>query len=308
MATTTTTESPPAPWRKLFLEHVQTMPSPEFTLGTARKISTPPDVHYSPRARTCVFRSMFASLPVNPKNEAELNPDRYESDYLTFTTDCRMDKMAELMGVVPDPGDGQDEKKKKKELKLSRRGELVEAAFWVKDAGTQWRVRGRAYVLGPDLDLPDAGAAAKVVVDDLLSGMRRKKSQQQRSPPESEEKKEEDWSFGREVTAHFGNLSPLMRGSFRNPPPGAPVASPVGDGRLKLGQKVTDLHDEVARANFRVVVVVPTEVDRTDLSDPERGRRWQYTFRGYGGGGGGGEPEMPGGVVEGGWEKVEVWP
>ncbi|XXG94390.1 hypothetical protein Hte_000645 [Hypoxylon texense] len=292
----TTAESPAAPWRKLFLEHVQTMPSPEFTLGTVRKISTPSGPGYSPRARTCVFRGMFASLPVNPKNEAELNPDAYESDYLTFTTDCRMDKMAELMGA--------DEPEA---LKLSRRGELVEAAFWTKETGTQWRVRGRAYVLGPDIDSRDPSSAAKVVADELLSGMRRKSPFSSSSSSFSEKKKEEDWRFGREVTAHFGNLSPLMRGSFRNPPPGAPVALPVGDDRWRLGQKVTDLRDEAARANFRVVVVVPQEVDRTDLSDPERPRRWQYAFRGYGGGGGG-EPEMPGGVVEDGWEKVEVWP
>ncbi|KAI1779731.1 pyridoxamine 5'-phosphate oxidase-domain-containing protein [Hypoxylon cercidicola] len=290
-AMTTIKESPPAPWRQLFVEHVQTMPSPEFTLSTVRKISTlpgphhaPPDIYYSPRARTCVFRGMFAGLPVNPKNDAELNPDEYESDYLTFTTDCRMDKMAELMGV--DPGREQDEN-----LKLTRRGELVEAAFWVKDTATQWRVRGRAYVLGPDVDAPDADAVK--AVGELLLRMRRK----QQSP-------ETGWSFGREVTAHFGNLSPLMRGSFRNPAPGTPVAAPVGDGRLKLGQKVTDLSDEVARANFRLVVIAPLEVDRTDLSHPARGRRWLYTYRGYGRR----EPNAPGGVVEDGWEKVEVWP
>lgn len=270
------------------------MATPEFTLSTARKISTASSSgsEYWPRARTCVFRGMFASLPVNPKNEAELNPEKYESDCLTLTTDCRMDKMAELVGA--DPADELDEDKKKN-LKLSRRGALVEAAFWAKEKGTQWRVRGRAYVLGPDIEAPDA-AAAKVVVDDLLSKMR---SKQQSSASEKE-----DWSFSREVTAHFGNLSPLMRGSFRNPPPGTPVAVPVTDDRLKLGQKVTDLEDEVARANFRVVVIVPLEVDQTDLSNPERGRRWQYTFRRDGGK----EPKAPGGVVEDGWEKVEVWP
>ncbi|KAI1766238.1 hypothetical protein GGR53DRAFT_464636 [Hypoxylon sp. FL1150] len=276
-----------APWRKLFLEHVRTMASPEFTLATARQLSTPSGPASWPRARTCVFRGMFADLPVNPKNEADLNPDAYESDYLTLTTDCRMDKMSELVGA-----------EEREDLKRSRRGERVEATFWVRETGTQWRVRGRAYVLGPDIDEPDA-PAAKEVVDDLLARMRPKQSQTQTSS----EEKDKDWSFSREVTAHFGNLSPLMRGSFRNPPPGTPVAVPVTDDRLKLGQKVTDLHDEVARANFRVVVIVPAEVDRTDLSDPERGRRWQYTFRD-----GGKEPKMPGGMLEDGWEKVEVWP
>ncbi|KAF7518112.1 hypothetical protein G7054_g13583 [Neopestalotiopsis clavispora] len=93
-----------------------------------------------------------------------------------------------------------------------------------------------------------------------------------------------------------------MRGTFRNPPPGRPVNLAVGDG-LGLGQKVTDLDDEVARRNFRVVVIVPEEVDRCDLSDPARGRRWFYRFVGAEG-----KPEFPGGHVEDGWEKLETWP
>ena len=44
--------------------------------------------------------------------------------------------------------------------------------------------------------------------------------------------------------------------------------------------------------------------DRADLSDPERARRWMYTFVG----GGKTESTAPGGVIQDGWEKVEVWP
>ncbi|KAI0175951.1 pyridoxamine 5'-phosphate oxidase-domain-containing protein [Hypoxylon sp. FL1284] len=278
-----------APWRELFLEHVGKMASPEFTLSTVRSISEPPGPLYSARARTCIFRGLFAALPVNPKNPAPLNPEgAYESDFLTFTTDRRMDKMAELLGADPEKED---------ERRRTRRGAPVEAMFWVRETSTQWRVRGRCYVLGPDLDAPDAGAAK--VVEELRLGMRKEKKQQSTGSSD-----EEEWSFSREVTAHFGNLSPLMRGSFRNPPPGAPVAVPVEDGRLALGQRVEDVHDEAARANFRVVVVAPTEVDRADLSDPQRGRRWVYTLRDDGGT----EPSVPGGVVLDGWEKVEVWP
>ena len=112
------------------------------------------------------------------------------------------------------------------------------------------------------------------------------------------------WSFAREITAHFGNVSPLMRGSFRSPQPGQPVSLPVDDDRLGPGQEVEDLHDEVARHHFRLAVIVPDQVDRVDLSDPRRGRRWVYTRIG----GPGNEPSRPGGQVEGGWEKVEVWP
>ncbi|KAK6948523.1 hypothetical protein Daesc_010291 [Daldinia eschscholtzii] len=290
----TSTSSPPlgpAPWRKLFLEHVQAMSSPEFTLSTVRKISSLEGTVYSPRARTCVFRGLFAGLPVNPKNDAELNPDVYETDFPTFTTDCRMDKMAELFGVEQETDD--DNGKEKKEIRGSGGGAPVEAVFWVKETGTQWRVRGKAYVLAPDVEGSPEG---KEVITLLTERMRRRKDNSSSG---------EEWSFSREITAHFGNLSPLMRGSFRNPPPGTPVALPVGDDRLKLGQKVTDLEDEVARANFRVVVIVPEGVDRTDLSDPERGRRWLYTFVGRKSGK---QSTVPGGVVEEGWEKVEVWP
>ncbi|KAI1096011.1 pyridoxamine 5'-phosphate oxidase-domain-containing protein [Rostrohypoxylon terebratum] len=277
-----------APWRKIFLDHVQTMPSPEFSLGTVRKtVSATGAVGYAPRTRTCVFRGLFADLPVNPKNEAELNPDIYESDFLTLTTDRRMDKMAELFGVA-EANDGEGVN-----LGGSGGGAPVEATFWVKETSTQWRVRGKAYVLAPDVE---RGPEGRQVISTLTARMRRRKKG---DSPDGRR-----WSFGREVTAHFGNLSPQMRGTFRNPPPGTPAALPVGDERLGLGQKVTDLQDEVARSNFRVVVVVPAEVDRADLSDPDRARRWLYTFVG----GGKTESTKPGGSIEDGWEKVEVWP
>ncbi|KAI1462075.1 pyridoxamine 5'-phosphate oxidase-domain-containing protein [Annulohypoxylon moriforme] len=283
----------PAPWRKLFLEHVQTMPSPEFSLGTVRKILSPTGATaaaYSPRTRTCVFRGLFADLPVNPKNEAELNPEIYESDFLSLTTDCRMDKMAELFGVDADGGGGDEGKL----LEGSGGGAFVEAVFWMKETGTQWRFRGKAWVLAPDVEGSSEG---RQTILKLRARMRRRKN----ADPGADGRQ---WSFGREITAHFGNLSPQMRGSFRNPPPGTPVALPVKDDRLKLGQKVTDLKDEVARKNFRVVVIVPDELDRADLSDPERPRRWLYTFVG----GGKTESTTPGGSIEDGWEKVEVWP
>ncbi|KAI1209897.1 pyridoxamine 5'-phosphate oxidase-domain-containing protein [Annulohypoxylon truncatum] len=305
----------PAPWRKVFLEHVQTMPSPEFSLGTVRKTSTPTGgVACAPRTRTCVFRGLFADLPANPKNEAELNPDLYESDFLALTTDRRMDKMAELFGVETgnDGNDGGDEEEEAKKLAGSGGGAPVEAVFWVKETSTQWRVRGRAYVLAPDIEGSPEG---RQVISKLRARMRRKKNSNSNSNSGAAGSSSEgsssgsggsskQWSFGREITAHFGNLSPQMRGTFRNPAPGTPVALPVRDGRLGLGQKVVDLRDEVARSNFRVVVLVPDELDRADLSDPERARRWLYTFVG----GGKTESTTPGGSIEDGWEKVEVWP
>ncbi|KAK9776661.1 putative Pyridoxamine 5'-phosphate oxidase-domain-containing protein [Seiridium cardinale] len=298
--------NPAAPWRSLFLEHVESMKSPEFNLSTIRRVPNSSSAAkygikggdgftHIPRARTCVFRGMWAGLPVNPKNDAPLNAELFDSDLLTFTTDVRMDKMPELWDGVPAQPDkdgktGGDDGGK---LEGSGGGGPVEAVFWADGPMVQWRVRGRAYVLGPDVEDSKAGKETQ----DLLRARMRKRDSQHATGQEG------DWSWGREVTAHFGNLSPGMRGSFKNPPPGKPVNLPV-DGGLELGQKVTNLDDEIARRNFRVVVIVPEEVDRCDLSDPTRGRRWIYRFVGSGGG----EPEYPGGHIEHGWEKVETWP
>ncbi|OTB06343.1 hypothetical protein M426DRAFT_319075 [Hypoxylon sp. CI-4A] len=304
MATASSSSSPsssstpgPAPWRKPFLDHVQSMASPEFALGTVRKQDSSSSAHhYAPRVRTCIFRGLLAGLPVNPKNEASLNPDVCDSDLLTFTTDRRMDKMAELFGA-----DAESESEGKLLSDGSGGGAPVEATFWAQGSSTQWRVRGKAYVLAPDVETSEEG---KRVIALLTTRMRRRKENHDDGGGNDKKGGEEQWSFAREITAHFGNLSPLMRGSFRNPPSGTPVAVPVNDDRLGLGQKVTDLNDEVARANFRLVVVVPDQVDRADLSDPERGRRWLYTYVG----GDEVEPTKSGGLVESGWEKVEVWP
>ena len=83
-----------------------------------------------------------------------------------------------------------------------------------------------------------------------------------------------------------------MLGSFKNPPPGRPRSEQPSDPALKPGQKLTDLHDAVARKNFRVVVVRPTEVERLDLTDYEKPQRWSWT------------------LVDGGsqWKEVELWP
>jgi hypothetical protein len=168
-------------------------------------------------------------------------------------------------------------------------GGAVEAVWWADKKMTQWRLRGTAWLLGPDVD----GPAGKMAREVISRKMRRR---------EGDSGNPEDWSWAREVTGHFGNLSPAMRGTFRHPPPGTPVAIPPGEG-LGLGLVVDDLDDPVARQNFRVVVVVPTEVDRVDLSDQKKPRRWLYTYRGTGT-----KSIQPGGEMTGEWEIVEVWP
>jgi len=289
------------------------MSSPEFSLSTVRRISRggsgAGETTMSPRVRTCIFRGMWADMPVNSKNEAELNPKGvWSSDLPVLTTDVRMDKMAEFFGLEVAEADEHAATgtggKVDERVTGSGGGAPVEAMFWVKESMVQWRVRGKAYVLAPE-DIGDADGsgsgssseAGRKTVKSIVERMRRL---------DGGDDKGKSWSFRREIYAHFENLSPGMRGTWRNPPSGQSIEVPVGDDRLKLGQKSESLvKDDLARQNFRVVVIVPDFVDRCDLSDPARGRRWFYTFTG---GDGSAKPKSPGGQVEGQWEKVEVWP
>lgn len=267
-----------APWRAQFLSDVDKMDSPTFTF-TSLHPSSSDSSDPTPRGRTCVFRGLWATLPPNDKNTAPRNPSLYESDLPVLTTDARMHKVPELF-----PSSAADHH-------ASGGGGPVEAMFWATQTQTQWRIRGHAWVISAS-DIESDASSAKAVKETLEARMRKAGSG------------EEKWSWEREIVGHFGNLSPGMRGSFKNPPPGTPRANEPGPGE-GLGQKVGDelLGDEVARRNFRVVVVVPDEVDLVDLSDPADQRRWLYTYVGTGA-----KATKPGGVVEGEWEKVELWP
>lgn len=178
-------------------------------------------------------------------------------------------------------------------------GGPVEAVFWVKETMTQWRIKGDAYVIGEDIEGEGQQSSGVLTVKAAVGD-------RMRINPEKESEKK-NWSWATELTGHFGNISPGMRGSFKNPPPGTPVSIPVADKRLGLGQKVGDdgLHDEVARQNFRVVVIRPDEVEQVDLSEPDKARRWRFTYIGPEG-----EKEKPGlgGEVVGEWKKEELWP
>ncbi|KAL1846168.1 hypothetical protein Daus18300_014331 [Diaporthe australafricana] len=289
-----------APWRAQLLDHISKLDSPIFTFtslhpGSSGSSSSSPTV--TPRGRTCIYRGMWASITWNDKNAAPRNPDVFESDCLTLTTDARMAKVPELFASGGGGGGGDKTKSS------SGGGGPVEAMFWVPETGTQWRVRGHAWVLAHDdiSDTSDSSPGAKAARDAISARMRRTK----KTGSGEEEEKESEWSWEKEVVGQFGNLSPGMRGSFKNPPPGTPRADGPGPGE-GLGQKVGDelLGDEVARRNFRVVVVVPDEVDTWDGKDPENQRRWVYTFVGPDAK----EATRPGGEVVEGWEKVEVWP
>jgi pyridoxamine 5'-phosphate oxidase len=255
-----------APWRALFLSHIAKMGSAEFVFSTLHASEDPSStVAYVPRARYCVYRGMWAQLPVNELNSAPQNERVYASDLLTLTTDARMAKVPELFGRSGESH----------EASGSGGGGPVEAVFYVKETMTQWRFKGQAYIVGPDID--DSSSPGALTV-------KRKVGERMRV------ERQGDWSWATELTAHFGNLSPGMRGSFKNPAPGRPVSIPPNEPGLGLGQQVSDLHDEIARGNFRVVIITPDEVEQVDLSDAARARRWQFRY------------------VGGAWQEEEVWP
>ncbi|KAF2239862.1 hypothetical protein EV356DRAFT_2211 [Viridothelium virens] len=278
MSTTTPrTPSKPAPWKPAFLSHLQKMDSPEFVLSTlhpattsstsSSSISTP--TPYLPRARFCIFRGFWAELPENKHNDAPKNPRVYESDLPTFTSDVRMLKIPEVFatgsGAARDTGGASAQGPEERgQSRGCGGGGPVEAVWWIKDVMTQWRVRGEAFVVGEDVEGGET------------SGVRTVKN----------------WSWGRELTGHFGNISPGMRGSFRAPPPGRPTSEAYDDKNLKPGMKVEDLHDSYSRRNFRVVIIQPEEVEQLDLSDPATARRQYYTFD----------------KSTGGWNHQELWP
>lgn len=275
MSTSSAQSTAAAPWRAQFLSDLKQMDQPSFTFTSLHTTSS----STLPRGRTCIYRGLWAHLPPNEKNKAPRNPEGiYESDLPVLTTDARMDKVPEIFSSTTKPtGSGG--------------GGPVEAMWWAVPTQTQWRIRGHAWVLAPG-DVGGDSTGAKEVREALKRRMRKTAGE------------ESEWDWERELVGHFGNLSPGMRGSFKNPSPGTPRANKPGEGE-GLGQKVGDelLEDEVARKNFRVVVIVPDEVDLVNLSDPADQRRWLYTYVGAGA-----TATKAGGVVEGDWEKVELWP
>ncbi|PTB63980.1 hypothetical protein BBK36DRAFT_1161926 [Trichoderma citrinoviride] len=259
--------APEAPWRSAFLAHAQQAGTATFTLSTLHPLDSN---QFVPRARTVVFRGMWASLPENPRNPAPLNPAAFTSDMPTITTDVRMEKVPELMASTQEPSASSGAQ--------SAAGGPVEAVFWMEKANVQWRIRGRAYIIGPDID-SEAAAPVRAALQPWMRVV--------------DEGRKDGWSWSRELTASFGNLSPLMRGSFRNPLPGTPLTQKPEPGQ-GLGQEVDDLHDELARNNFRVLVIMPEEIDQIDLSDPKRGRRWNHKV------------EVSGSDIS--WRTTELWP
>lgn len=276
-----------APWKKTFEEHIGKLGGApaEFYLGTV----TPEGL---PRVRACIHRGFWAQLPENEHNKLAKNPAIYQSDCPVFTTDARMEKTYHLFATGKGKGDREQSKSG------SGGGGPVEAVYWFKDTMTQWRIRGKAWLIGYDdvEGTEDAQNSGTVTVKAELGRYMR--------PFGDHATQNSEWSWKREVENQFENLSPTMRGSFKNPPPGQPISQGGHSKDEKLGQKGGHLSEEpLARANFRVAVITPEQVECVDLNDPEKAKRWIYTLSEEFGG--------PGGKAEktqNEWNVVETWP
>lgn len=208
-----------------------------------------------------------------------MNDRVYESEMPTIASDVRMLKIPEIFGSGPGHAE------KKEQTQGSGGGGPVEVVWWVKETMTQWRIKGEAFVVAPDIEedteQSKQSSGVRTVKSELGKRMRVVKSEGQ-----------DTWSWAKELTAHFGNISPGLRGSFKAPPPGKKTSEPYDDKNLKLGTKVEDLDDSAARKNFRVIVIRPAEVESVDLNDAENSRRHRYVFE----------------AETGEWTHDELWP
>jgi hypothetical protein len=209
-----------------------------------------------------------------------------------FTTDARMNKVYDIFATGKGKGD----------LEQSRSGSGgggdVEAVYWIKEVKAQWRIRGKCWFLASDDIEGNAAQTSGTVTARAEVGRYMR-------PKGEHESSNSDWSWKLEVENVFENLSPVMRGSFKNPPPGQPISQGRNSAEEMLGQKGGHLKDEpFARKNFRVAVVTPEEVEHVDLNDPENSKRRIWTLSKEAGGPGGDEK---GNAVQE-WDVVETWP
>jgi pyridoxamine 5'-phosphate oxidase len=173
------------------------MESPEFVLSTLALAPPGSSTPYLPRARYCIYRSMWAELPDNRHNKAVLNPKVFESELPSFTTDVRMQKVADLFESSAGHADREEL------VKGSGGGGPVEAVWWINqgDVKTQWRIKGHAYIVGPDIESDEGSSGVRTVKSEVGERMRC-----------IEQGKEGEWSWKRELDGHFGNSSPGIRG------------------------------------------------------------------------------------------------
>lgn len=298
MASTHPTQSTTAPWKHTFEEHLGKANDGDAGAGTEFTLATVTSTG-QPRARTCIFRGFWASIPKNEHNKLPKNPSIYESDCPTFTTDARMAKTYDIFATGKGRGD----------LAQSRSGTggggPVEAVFWIKQTRTQWRIRGRCWIVAADdLEGEEAQNSGTVTVKAEVGRYMRQTNEA--GDDDADGQNTDPWSWKREVENTFENLSPIMRGSFKNPPPRQPLSKGRNEhAGEELGQKAGHLFDEtLARRNFRVAIITPEEVEMVDLTDPTKATRQIWTLAEEVGGPGGQEPSQPVGE----WDTVETWP
>jgi pyridoxamine 5'-phosphate oxidase len=197
MSSTTPSASalPPAPWKKAFSEHISKMKSPEFVLGTLDSAPKGSPTPYVPRVRYCIHRGFWAELPENKHNDAERNPEVYQSDCPTFTTDVRMEKVRQIFATSAGHAESSDQ------VQGSGGGGAIEAVYWITETGTQWRIKGRAFVIADDIEGAEESSGVRTVKSELGKRMRT-----------VDEGKEGEFSWQRELTGFFGNQSPGIKG------------------------------------------------------------------------------------------------
>lgn len=171
------------------------MKPPQFVLSTVERAPSGSPTPYVPRARYCIFRGFWAELPENEHNDAERNPKVYESDLPTFTTDVRMEKVGQLFGTGPGHAEHEDQ------IQGSGGGGPVEAVWWTEETGTQWRVKGKAYVIADDIESKEESSGVRTVKSEIGKRMRI-----------IDDSSIGDWSWTRELTGNFGNQSPGIKG------------------------------------------------------------------------------------------------
>ncbi len=112
------------------------------------------------------------------------------------------------MGQLFESSPGKEGLQSEEQVQGSGGGGPIEAVWWSKDEGVQWRIKGRAFVVGMDMD-SENDSGVRTVKSEVGGRMR---------VMEGKEGGEGQWSWGREITGHFGSMSPGMRGiSDRTP-------------------------------------------------------------------------------------------
>ena len=180
-------------------------------------------------------------------------------------------------------------------------GGPVEAVYWIKDIKVQWRIRGKCWlVAADDVEGEEAQNSGTVTVKAQVGRYMRSAAAN-----DDQQSKEGEWSWKTEVENWYENLSPGMRGSFKNPEPGRPIGEGAEHEGEALMQKAGHLSEEdLARKNFRVAIITPEVVEQVDLSEPDKARRWIWTLAEEAGGQGSDADSKPVGE----WDMVETWP